>query len=150
MIIERSYNADEIKRVITAPGIWEHVSPEGEDMQTLQIPFGDNIYIMGYYEGEPVGLFMMHPTSIRLWQCHVHIMPEFRKSHGEEFGRRVIEWVWNNTEINKLIALIPECYDNVKSFAELQGFEVEGFIKNSHMKGGKLMARWLMSVERCK
>ena len=56
--------------------------------------------------------------------------------------------MWEHTEINKLIALIPETYENVKNFAITQGFEIEGFLTNTHEQGGHLFGNWLLAIGR--
>jgi len=78
----------------------------------------------------------------------VQVKPEYRQEHANEFGTKVLEWVWNNTEINKLRALIPEIYPNVKAFSELMGFSEESVITNSYVKNGLLYDKWLMMIKR--
>lgn len=148
MIVERTTDKEAIKEIITNPSIWETIAGDDDSIDTYEPPLGENVYVIGYDEFKPIGLFIIHPTSIGLWQCHIQVMPEQREKHAVEFGNKVVQWVWDNTVINKLIALIPEIYPNVKKFSEIQGFKEEGFITNSYSKGGEMFGRWLVAINR--
>jgi RimJ/RimL family protein N-acetyltransferase len=84
--------------------------------------------LIGYDKLNIIGLFIIHESEYG-YQCHVQVVPERRKQYSAEFGEKVIDWTWNNTDINKLMALIPNKFKNVISFAEKQGFEIAGSIK---------------------
>lgn len=146
MIIERTYNVDHIKQVLTDPGIWECIGGEEGDQSSYE-PKIDEIWLTSYNNGSPIGMFNVHKTDLGLYQCHVQVLPEYRRD-ALEFGSRVLDWVWEHTEINKLIALIPETFENVKNFAITQGFEIEGFLTNTHEQGGHLFGNWLLAIGR--
>ena len=139
----------EVRNFITEPAIWESISGDFTDSIEDFAPESSNyLYIMGYDKLEPIGLFVVHNTDLNLFQCHVQVMPEHREKHAIAFGSGALKWVWDNTEVNKLIALIPEIYPNVQKFAEIQGFKQEGYITNSYKKNGNMYSQWLMSIDR--
>lgn len=148
MIIKQTKDKDIIKHILTHKGIWEAVSGDGDKIDAFDPELDENIYILGEVDLQPIGLFIVHPTSFGLWQCHVQVLPEFRELHSNEFGQKVIQWVWDNTDIHKLISFISDLYPNVKRFAEQQGFIEEGNIKNFHKKDGAYHSKWVMSIER--
>jgi len=147
LIIEQTDDLKAVKDVLTYPGIWETISGDFDDKEAFEVPKDDHIYLLGYNEGQVIGLFVVHKRGNN-WFCHVQVKPEYRQEHANEFGTKVLEWVWNNTEINKLRALIPEIYPNVKAFSELMGFSEESVITNSYVKNGLLYDKWLMMIKR--
>ena len=149
MIIKQTTDKAIIKEIMTHPEIWEAITNDGCDIEKWE-PREDYMYILGTIEGKAVGLFIIHMTDIGIHQCHVQLLPDMRKLYSLEFGKITMEWFWNNTKINKLFALIPDIYPNVKKFAELQGFHQEGLITKSHVKNGALCSQWFMSINRGK
>jgi hypothetical protein len=147
LIIERSTDYDALRSIMTNPEIWDTITNDGCDVETWQ-PEQDRMYLLGSIEGEYVGVFVIHMSDIGIYQCHVQVLPSMRKLYAIEFGKMVINWVWKNTEINKLFALIPDIYPNVKNFSELHGFHQEGLITKSFIKNGSLCSQWLMTIER--
>lgn len=149
MIVERTKDIGLVKSIITQPKIWESIKGSYTGtIEDISPPVDDYIYIVGTEDGDAVGLFIVHPTTFDIWQCHVQVMPKYRDSHAVDFGKRVLNWVWSNTDINKLMALIPVIYPNVKEFSELQGFCQEGLLTNSYEKGGEIHSQWLVSINR--
>lgn len=114
---------------MTEPQIWQEICGNyGDKIEDFEPVVDDYIYLIGYDKLNIIGLFIIHESEYG-YQCHVQVVPERRKQYAAEFGEKVIDWTWNNTDINKLIALIPNKFKNVISFAEKQGFEVAGSIK---------------------
>jgi len=148
LIIERSQDYEKIRAVLTHPEIWEVISGDNDDIDGFTFDAGEDIHIIGYNENNVIGLVNLHYRDKFGWQVHIQVLPEYREKYAEEFGRKVLSYIWKNTRINKLRALIPEIYPNVKKFSELLGFSDEDFITNSYVKGGQVYSKWLMMIER--
>ena len=130
MIIERSYDYILIKQIMTEPQIWQEICGNYRDkIEDFEPVVDDYIYLIGYDKLNIIGLFIIHESEYG-HQCHVQVIPERRKQYADEFGKKVINWTWSNTDINKLIALIPSKFKNVIGFAEKQGFKIAGTIKD--------------------
>jgi hypothetical protein len=124
VIIERSYDYRLIKQIMTEPQIWQEIcGVYGDKIEEFEPVIENYIYLIGYDKINIIGLFIIHPEN-NGFMCHVQVIPERRKEHALEFGKKVIQWTWSNTDINTLDALIPEKFKNVISFAKLQGFKV--------------------------
>lgn len=129
MIIDRSYDYPLIKQIMTEPQIWQEICGNcGDKIEDFEPVVDDYIYLIGYDKLNIIGLFIIHESEYG-YQCHVQVVPERRKQYAAEFGEKVIDWTWNNTDINKLIALIPIKFKNVISFAEKQGFKIADSIE---------------------
>ena len=128
MIIERSYDYPLIRMIMTEPQIWFEISQNYTgDIEDFKPEVDNYVYLIGYDKMNVIGLFIIHKSE-HGYQCHVQVIPERRKKHAAEFGQKVIQWTWDNTDINKLTALIPFKFKNVISFAESQGFKIAGSI----------------------
>ena len=148
MIIGRSEDYDAIRAVLTHPEIWEVISGDCENRESFEFDVGEDLHVLGYDNGNVIGLVNLHFKDALGWQVHIQVLPEYREEHADNFARETLKYIWKNTEINKLRALIPEIYPNVKRFSESLGFKEEGFITNSYVKGGQLYSKWLMMIER--
>lgn len=128
MIIERSIDYDLIKQIMTEPQIWQEICGNYGDRIEEFNPIEDNyVYLIGYDKLNIIGLFIIHESEYG-YQCHVQVIPERRKQYAAEFGEKVIQWTWDNTDISKLAALIPSNFTNVICFAESRGFKIAGSI----------------------
>ena len=134
MIISRTFDVQAVRKILTHPVIWKAVSDPGQDIGAFIPPVDDCIYLI---DNKQIGLFIVH-LDAEGWSCHVQVLPEHRESLALEFGKKVIQWIWDNTEIDRLIASIPEAYPNVKRFSETQGFT----------DYGKKDSEWLIEVKR--
>lgn len=148
MIVERSEDYEAIGAVLTHPDIWETISGDNEHPESFEVPKGENVYLLGYNNKQVIGLICLHPHDKDEWVVHIQVLPEHRKEIASEFANTALNWIWTNTDINKLRALIPEIYPNVKRFSESIGFKDEAFITNSYTKGGQLYSKWLLTIKR--
>ena len=115
---------------MTEPQIWQEICGNyGDKIEEFEPVVDDYIYLIGYDKLNIIGLFIIHESEYG-YQCHVQVIPERRKQYANEFGKEVINWTWSNTDINKLIALIPSKFKNVIGFAEKQGFKIAGTIED--------------------
>lgn len=151
MIIEPTDDIEVIDSILKHPGIIESISGDLtiDEAMSRQSPINNDwLYLKGVVDGVVVGLVVVHLTSQNWYQGHVQVLPEYRAEHAFTFGHDALEWIWGNTVIPKLIALVPELYPNVKKFLDAQGFTQEGYITNSYKKNGRTYSNWLMSKNR--
>ena len=101
MIIERSYDYPLIKQIMTEPQIWQEICGiHGDKIEEFEPAVDDYVYLIGYDKLNIIGLFIIHKSEYG-YQCHVQVIPERRKQYAAEFGEKVIQWTWDNTDINK-------------------------------------------------
>lgn len=144
MLITPTNDKALIMSVLSAPGICEHIC-EG-DASLDEVPEAQ--YLAGWADDECVGVVMMCPISSRLFDVHIHCLPEHRKLHAFDFGMSAINWIWQNTNCQKMVAQIPFCNENVLKFALLVGFKVEGINRKSWLKNGVLNDSWYVGLVR--
>jgi len=126
VIIEQTCSPAIINHVFKEPQVWQEICGiYGGIIEEFEPILENHLYLVGYDKLDIIGIFQIHDSEYGK-QCHVQVMPEHRKQHAAEFGEKVLQWTWNNTDINTLTALIPNHFTNVIAFAELNGFEVIG------------------------
>jgi len=130
--------------VLSHPDIFETVAED--NMDVINMP-DEHLYLCGYVP-DLIGCFILHKLNGICADCHVQVLPEYRKQYAEEFGQKVIEWTWDNTQLQKLVAQIPFLYPNVRDFAVKMGFKVEGTNKASFMKDGMIHSQWYLGLIR--
>ncbi len=141
--MELKLQPDDALKVLRHPEIFKTIAEDGTD----KIPEYDGcLYLCGYVP-ELMGCFILHKQNSITVECHVQVLPEYR-DHSETFGRKVIEWTWDNTDAEKIVAQIPFLYPNVKDFALKMGFQIEGVNEASYMKHGKIHDQWYLGIKR--
>ena len=118
-------------------------SPSREDMV---IPDGW-VNVVAYVDDKPAGCFVLHKQNCITMECHVQILAEYRHL-SKEMSDAMLAWVWDNTPAQKLIANIPFDCENVKNFAEIMGFKIEGVNEDSIMKNGKVLSQWYLGLRK--
>lgn len=135
-----------VKRILSTEGIWENVGGHRRDKDEYQ-PDESWLYVIGLVDGEAVGLVMIHDTDGHK-QCHVQVIPKHRKEHSKEFGVKGMQWIWDNTKIDRLVASIASIFPNVRKYAEMQGFKVIRTLEKAYEKNGILSDVWILEVKR--
>ena len=134
---------DDAKKVLETPEIFATIAEDG----MVDVPQPENVLYLCGYVPDLIGCFILEKKSAITVDCHVQVLPEYRKDYADEFGHKVIEWTWKNTDARKITAQIPFLYPNVKDFALKMGFEIEGINKQSYLKDG-IHDQWYLGIER--
>ena len=134
MIVKQTTNIAEIKAVLCNPAIYDTIddddSPKIEDYEP---PINENYKYIGGYVNSQVVAIMIYHKYLDGNECHVQVLPDFRKEYARKFGEQSLEF----RGTRPLYAEIPDLYRNVLDFALLNNFKVIGIRKNDFMKNGK-------------
>ena len=142
MILKKIADVSEIKAVLCNEVIYDTITgdtcPSSLDFEP---PVNDDyLYIGGYVKGEIIALMVYHKYKDGTLFCHVQVLPDFRKSHALEFGRRSLKFKGEC----ELYAVIPNIYRNVLRFADAFGFVVVGKIEEAGVKNGKSFDEYVL------
>lgn len=114
MIVEKTKNFNDIKKILFDPEIYERIKIS-DDMPTLPT---DNVdYVAGYHEGEIIALMVYYKRN-DFTTCHVHVLKTHRAHLAVKFGREALKMRCDNV----LYTNIPKKYTKVIRFAEYFGF----------------------------
>jgi RimJ/RimL family protein N-acetyltransferase len=148
MLVERCYDVDVVRSILTHPAIYDRIAEDGTLPREDYIP--DMIgaaYVVGIVGADPIGVMIYHPVNGITWECHVQVLPEYRKEHADEFAQKALQWAWD-MGVQKIVAQIPELYPNVRDFGLRHGFAVEGTNRKSYLKNGQIHDQWYLGITR--
>ncbi len=108
----------------------------------------DHLYV-GVFDNELIGFIRLHPENRTTMTIHINI-PERHRAKAKQIPKLFFSEVKKNAapEVQKFICKIPVIYKDVYNFAKFAGFEDEGLDKKSIMKGGQLIDRYIMGLQR--
>jgi RimJ/RimL family protein N-acetyltransferase len=126
---------EDILKVFRNPVVYDAVSSDSApDIEDWQIDRSGNY--VGYYVGDEIaGIWVYHDEGDG---CHIHIqiLPEYRKEYAKEAGKLFLDYTWECTDKDVLIAEIPELYLNVVKFTRSFGFRFSGIKESAYRKSG--------------
>ena len=133
MIIKETFNTEDIKDVLCHPAIYDSITDDNcKPVEDFEPPITDDYrYIVGYVKGAPIAVMVYH-TYRDGNECHVQVLPEYRKEYAKQFGQQSLEF----RGTVPLYAEIPSLYVNVLKFALLNNFEVIDIIDDGYIKNG--------------
>lgn len=74
------------------------------------------------------------------WDIEVHLcIPENMRRRGYEFATLVIDWLYQNSPINRISTTVVSLFPQVGNFALKLGFEYEGTSKGACLREGEFI-----------
>ena len=134
MILKECFDAGDIKSILCHPAIYDTISSDNcISAEYFEPPINDNYkYIVGYVNGKPISVMIYH-KYLDGNECHVQVLPEYRKEYAVKFGEQSLEF----RGTLPLYAEIPDLYKNVLYFALTNHFEVIDIRLNDYIKNGE-------------
>lgn len=126
--VERTFEEDRFKGLITNPKIWgKSIDDYTENKEKYTPNMNNNLYYLIACENQvDLGFALLVPHSSILFEIHIGFLSKSR-----ECGKKVIDWVWENTTAQKIIGQIPEFNTLAINYARKMGFKQEGILTNS-------------------
>ena len=139
--IHETRNPDNIEAILRNPTIWKEIAPECMSPEDFILELDDRtVFVLGFETEikETVGLLIFEGIGQDNIECHIQVLPEYRKLYAKEFAENALAWMAMRAEFKKLTAKIPTEYMNVVKFAQSVGFRIERLDK---IKGVYFMER---------
>lgn len=138
MIVQETKNMREIESVILDDEIYNRINCDGFDRE---LPT-DAKYIGCYVAGKIVGVGMYHYVN-NLNICHMHILKDYRKSIGLEFGREALK----HSPERMVYTNIPEVFPRIMKYVEKLGFKYVDKAKGAIKKNGVEMDVYVYELD---
>lgn len=147
---KRTFSHEIVEGIITNPAIFETIAEDGFKIEDVEIDCIKDCWLTMDNGDEIVGVYKLHPHNSTTLQIHAHVLPEFRKEFSHDTGIEALRWILEEgpREYEKVIAIIPRIYENVKRFTCSQGFIEEGVNRKSYRKNGRIVDQWLLGITR--
>lgn len=149
MDIERTFDEELIKKIVTHKAVWGFVSDDGSDKENYKPAIHESFYwLLVRDKDEVLGLYFLHPQNYICYEIHTCLLPAAWGEKSREAAKQVLSWMFSNTICMKVITYIPD--DNEKAFfyAKRAGLEQEGINKRSFMKNGKLLDQKVLGITK--
>ena len=150
MTFERSEDWQLVKQIITHERIYPHVTddfaPPAAEWEPLKHP--DVWYCVARDCREVLGLWALIPENRICWKVHTCLLPI---AWGERALRAALEfreWIWANTNCERLNTDVPVFNRIALRFAQAAGMEQFGVNPKSFKKGGRLHDQIMLGISR--
>ncbi len=148
-MIKRTFDAELVRSIIGDDELHKragkHVPVDVYDPENQK----ELYYLSVENETEVVGVIIFHIFNHAIcYQGHVNYLPKYWGSGLAEHTREAIQWMFDNTDCLKVIALAPDTYPEVYKHAIKTGLKSEGYLKKSIMINGKLDNQTIFGIEK--
>lgn len=132
--------------------LWDRISEDGNKKEEFILIENPLFWWIGCFNEEEklVGIFWMHHVNGISLQIHAHVKKEFRGEYAYKCGKGMLKYFANEMPDNylKLIAEIPEMYQDVIHFTLKFGFKEEGINRLSYKKNKKILNQYRFGITR--
>lgn len=138
-----------IKSAITHPRVWGSVSDDANSSAEEFTPIiSDSVIYLGMFvDGQFYGLFMLHPHNAVCWEVHTCLLPN-AWGKASVFANTCIEWVFRETDCQRLITNVPSGNALAKRLAMSAGMQVFGINQKSFLKNGILIDQTMLGISK--
>ena len=143
IVIKRLYDYELVCG--TLDYLWADISEDGVERYTPDLL--NEMWLGLFLDNEYLGMYRFHSHSSVLLEGHVFMLPE-KREHSLICGHAIMKWLCENTNFNRVIVHIPECFTNVISFAEKLGLVEQGYSPDSFKKNGDLIGLYEYGISR--
>ena len=112
--VERTFDTDLVRSILSDPELkkrgGDYVDIEAYDPANQP----DLIYLTPKHNDTVLGVIVLHVLSHPIClQGHVNYLPKFWGMGLANYTKHAIQWVWDNTECSKIVAVAPDNYPEV-------------------------------------
>ena len=137
IIADRTLNVGDCLTVLTDSEIFNAISEDNATINDLRVDVFDQYWVDLKSDGVLIGVAQFKPMFNKCFDCHIHILPKYRKDHSLNAGQSLIDWCKQNLSGCLLLATIPEFCPNVVTFLKGFDFKDSGTLKGAWKKNGK-------------
>lgn len=148
MIAIRTYDTEIIEGLMRMPDLWATIAEDGQNPDDYKADCEGECWLLMMNDTDFIGAYNLHAHNSVTVQIHAHVISAHRKQYSYETGMAALQWIIDNTEYQKVVAIIPTIYENVKRFTCSFGFQEEGINRQSYLKNGELVDQYLLGITR--
>ena len=147
MRIEPTCDEELIRGIVTHPAIWPHVSDDGSQLESYSPPM-DGAAWLRVVDRETLGVYMIHQHNAVTFEIHTCLLPAAWGGKARQAGNLVLDWIFTNTQCQKLITQVPETNKLALRYAQRCGLVVEGKNRQSFLKNGELIDQIQLGITK--
>lgn len=110
MIIKPIDDMELIKETMTRPYIWPHIHDDTASLDdfTPAEPINEWIMYLGVFDDEYCGFFLVVRKNSITYEIHTVLEKWCRGQRAIDAAKAVVEWVFDNTDCQRLVTEIPD------------------------------------------
>lgn len=148
-LVERTRDTELVRSILSHPELFKRSNLANLDQLDPENQT-DIIYLLVKNNNDIVGLSIVHTFNNSICcQIHVNYFPEYWGNGLADYSNLTLDWIFDNTDYQKVVAFAPDYYPQVKKHCEACGLKLEGYLLNSVLSDGKLDNQSIMSIEKC-
>lgn len=138
-----------IAETMLNPRVWPSISDDSSPAPDLFRPVvGESIVYLGMFEADAFrGLFMLHPHNFVCWEVHTCLLPS-AWGRASLFAAECIEWVFRETDCQRLITNIPKGNILARRLALSVGMREFGINQKSFLKNGVTIDQFMLGISK--
>ena len=134
--IERTLDVGLVLTILTNPDILDSISEDGFNVDDLDVNVIKDKWV-GIFSGDiEIGAAQFRPMFNKCFDCHIHILPQYRKDYSQEVGVKLLKWCDENLSGSLLYTNVPIFCENVKQYLLSFGFKEIGILEKAWFKNG--------------
>lgn len=141
-MIERTEDVAFLKGIATHPRVWPYITEDGCDAAAYEPVISPMVHYLRY---ENKGFFQFAMMNRVMYACHVSMLP---KVNADEAAKKAIQWMWENTEAQKLVCYLAPIKRHAIRFAQRAGFVEEGRLRAAFLLHGTLHDLIILGVQK--
>lgn len=148
---ERTFDYELVRKVITHPKIWPHVTDDYSAPPDIWKPAETQLvwYVLAKDGDEILGVWTLIPENSVCWKIHTTLLPSAWGDRAKAAARSLAPWVWENTPCRRVITDVPENNRLALKFAKDAGMVEFGFNPASWLKNGQLWGQHMLGASKC-
>lgn len=129
---------EQVVEIYLDPEIFSRISEDGTTENDVA-PAEHTIYLQLLTEDGCIGILEAKAWNATTMELHISILKQWREKYAPEAGTAILDWFVYASPIHfhKILAIIPEIYQDVCGFVEKHGLTKEGVLTKAITKQGK-------------
>src|SRR3990172_5935621 len=153
--VELTEDADFVHSILTHPDIFYDVTSEdyrekfGENLKDfIKEDMPNHIYFKVQYKEDIAGMIGFHEFSPGVLQGHMNMLKSFRGEVALEVAKICQNIIFNKTQYEKILAMVPSKFGAVFHFLVKLGFKLECMYTNKYKDKGNFYDVYVFSLTK--
>ncbi len=145
MKIERTFDVGILIDILTDKEIFNAISEDNATLETLKFDVINEHWVSVIVDKKAIGVANFKQIFTKTYDCHIHILPKYRKEYSSWAGEMLIKWCDEHLPNSLLYTNVPVFCKPVKNFLIKFGFKESGLLTKAWTKNGKLNDMWILT-----
>lgn len=147
--ITRTFDTQLVREILSDPKLNKRVTRDGDVMMFDPENQRELYYLLATDGDETIGFVLYHMFNSPIcFQLHLNYLSKYWGSNLDKYTKKSVDWMLENTDARKLIALCPTIYPTVKAHISKSGFTEEGILKDSSIFNNKICDNAIMGLSK--